>query len=166
MAVPHINSSTLGSGKPVVLLHAFPLSHHIWSDLKPPPGFQLVLPDFPGFGNSPLTPPGLSMTEIAQSLENHLIAKGITGRIILSGISMGGYWAMEFIRQFPERVARVLLISTRPGLDKPEAKQNRLKMAERVEKEGIDFLSPAMIPGLLGKTTLVDRPGVVAQLTG
>ncbi len=134
-------------------------------DLTPPPGFQLILPDFPGFGNSPLATGGLSLSEAAQGLENHLNRQGIDGPIVLGGIYMGGYWAMEFIRQFPHRVARILFVSTRPGSDKPEAKQNRLKMADRVEKEGVSFLPAAMIPGLLGRTSLAKKPGLADRLT-
>jgi 3-oxoadipate enol-lactonase len=165
MALPQLKSHQLGLGKPMVLLHAFPLSHSLWSGLMPIPGFELILPDFPGFGDSPLAPPGLSLAETARSLESHLVQKGIEGPVILGGISMGGYWAMEFIRQFPQRVEKILFISTRPGLDKPEAKQNRLKMADRVEKEGVAFLAPAMIPGLLGKTTLAVKPEISRRLT-
>ncbi len=165
MSVPQLESYQLGFGKPVVLLHAFPLSNQLWMYLTPPPGFQLILPDFPGFGNSPLAPAGLSLVEAAQGLENHLIQKGIHEPVILGGISMGGYWAMEFIRQFPHQVDKVLFVSTRPGLDKPEARQNRLKMADRVEKEGVGFLAEAMIPGLLGKSTLTKKPLAAKRLT-
>ena len=165
MSVPQLESYQIGFGKPVVLLHAFPLSHQLWMDLVPPRGFQLILPDFPGFGNSPLPVGGLSLAEAAQGLENHLIQKGIHEPVILGGISMGGYWAMEFIRQFPHHVDKVLFVSTRPGLDKPEARQNRLKMADRVEKEGVGFLAAAMIPGLLGKTTLAHKPLAAERLT-
>ncbi len=71
---------------------------------------------------------------------------------------------MEFIRQFPERIQGLILISTRPGVDKPEGRENRLKMAERVEKEGVAFLASTMIPGLLGKTTLSEKPGIAEQV--
>ncbi len=165
MSVTSITSKTIGSGKPLVLLHAFPLSHLLWQDLVPPPGHELILPDFPGFGNSPLAPSGFSIAEAAQSLEMHMEQKGVREPIVLGGISMGGYWAMEFIRQFPKRIKKILLISTKPGLDKPEAKQNRLKMAERAEKEGVQFLVAAMIPGLLGKTSLANKPDLVGRLT-
>jgi pimeloyl-ACP methyl ester carboxylesterase len=148
------------------MLHAFPLSRLIWNSLTPPQGFELILPDFPGFGDSPLAPAGLTLAEAAQSLENHLAQEGITGPVVLGGISMGGYWAMEFIRQFPQRIEKILFISTRPGLDKPEAKQNRLKMADRMEKEGLGSLAQAMISGLLGKTTLADKPEIVDRLSG
>lgn len=164
MSIPQITSIIFGSGKPLVLLHPFPLSHHFWDDLPVLSGYQLILPDFPGFGVSPLAEKGLNLTEAAQGLENHLNQKGIHEPVIVVGISMGGYWAMEFIRQFSSRVAKVLFVSTRPGKDKPEAKQNRLKMANRVEKEGVNFLAPIMIPGLIGKTTLSTKPQVVNHL--
>jgi pimeloyl-ACP methyl ester carboxylesterase len=164
MAIPEIASQTKGSGKPLVLLHAFPLSHVIWKDLNPPSGFQMILPDFPGFGDSPLAGTGLTLAETAQGLKNHLTQKGIDGPLVLGGISMGGYWAMEFLRQFQGLVSRVLLISTKPGSDKPEARQNRLNMADKVMKDGTGYLVEAMAPGLLGRTTLAEKPGVKDQV--
>lgn len=77
---------------------------------------------------------------------------------------MGGYWAMEYLRQFPNRVSKLLLISTRPGVDKPEGRQNRLNMAEKVVEEGTEYLVSTMVPGLLGKTTLSDKPEVANQV--
>lgn len=164
MSIPSLKSFSVGAGKPIVLLHAFPLSHLIWKNLQAPKGYCLVLPDFPGFGDSALAPSGLTLAEAAQGLENHLREKGINESFVLGGISMGGYWAMEYLRQFPARAAKVLLVSTRPGVDKPEGRQNRLNMAEKVVKDGTEFLTQAMIPGLLGKTTLTDKPGVADQI--
>lgn len=164
--MPLLKSVTVGTGKPVVLLHAFPLSHLVWKNLQAPNGYRLVLPDFPGFGDSPLAPSGLSMAEAAQELENHLLERGINESFVLGGISMGGYWAMEYLRQFPKRVQKVLFVSTRPGVDKPEGRQNRLNMAEKVLKDGTEFLTQAMVPGLLGKATLSDKPEVADQIRG
>src|SRR5581483_5700171 len=113
-----IRSSIYGTGSPLVLLHAFPLSHELWQGFQAPAGHQLVLPDFPGFGLSPLHNGDLTLFEAAQGLENHLRSLGLTQPITLGGISMGGYWAFEYLRLFPGRVAKLLLISTRPGTDK------------------------------------------------
>ncbi len=162
--IPTILSITKGKGRPVVLLHAFPLSHLMWEDFKAPSGYQLILPDFPGFGVTPLANKELTLAQAAQGLEKHLWEKGIVEPIILGGISMGGYWAMEFIRQFPSKVVKILFISTRPGIDRQDAKQYRLKMAERVNKEGVEFLKSTMVPGLLGRTTLSDKPEVAERL--
>jgi 3-oxoadipate enol-lactonase len=164
LPLPTIQSATSGSGKPVVLLHAFPLSHLIWRKVRPPDGYRLILPDFPGFGLSPLPQTEFSMSDAAQALFMHLSEQGIDAPLILGGISMGGYWAFEFMRQYPENVRALMLISTRTGIDKPGAKQKRLETAEKVEKEGVDFLARTMVTGLLGKTTAVKRPEVIQQV--
>src|SRR5688572_31568261 len=43
-----------GSGPPVVLLHGFPTSAHLWSDLVPllAPRFRTIAPDLIGYGDS------------------------------------------------------------------------------------------------------------------
>ena len=162
MSFPMIESQVFGEGLPVVLLHAFPLSHLIWENLQSPPGFQLILPDFPGFGASPLAPAGLNLPELALGLEKHLEEKGVKGPVVLGGISMGGYWSLEFARQFPDRIKGLMLFSTKAGADQPEARQKRLEMALKVEKEGTGPLAEAMLPGLLGKSTL-ERKKLVAK---
>lgn len=160
----NLTSVSRGNGEPLVLLHAFPLSHQLWQDLVPPAGFELILPDFPGFGFSSLAEEGYQMGDAAQDLEIHLKNKGFSGKISIGGISMGGYWALEYFRQFPSRVSRLILMSTRAGSDSLEGQKKRLDTAERVEREGAVFLADAMVPGLLGKTTLSESPAKVEQV--
>ena len=155
----------MGSGHPLVLLHAFPLSHLIWKNLQPPAGYQLILPDFPGFGQSPLAHPGFTLADAAESLQNNLKELGVIEPVTLGGISMGGYWALEFARQFPQSLKSLLLISTRAGADKPEGRQKRLASAEKVEEEGTGFLVDSMVPGLLGKTTMVGNKALVQLIS-
>src|ERR1700722_19753982 len=167
MALPTIKSFTVGQGKPLVLLHAFPLSHPMWKLLHPPAGHRFILPDFPGFGLSPL--PGadkIDFTLLSQALQEHLKDLGIKEPFTLGGISMGGYWAMEFARLFPHLIGKLIFISTRPGVDKPEGRSNRLQMADKVEKEGMAGVAETTTPGLLGKTTTSGNPaltGLVGQ---
>lgn len=165
MSVPAIISQTRGKGQPVVLLHPFPLSHVIWEHLDPPLGFQFILPDFPGFGLTPLAEVGLTLSEASLRLKGHLEELGVKESFVLGGISMGGYWALEFMRQFEDRVEALVLISTRAGVDSPEGRKKRLDMAEKVEKEGTDGLDVGMLPGLLGITTLDTKPEVVEKVS-
>jgi len=160
-----MTSSVNRTDQVIVLLHAFPLSHELWNQLEPIAGYRFIKPDFPGFGFKPLAAPGLTLEQAAQQLDRLLISRKVNKPFVLAGISMGGYLAFEYYRQFPERVNQLILISTRPGVDKPEGRQNRLNMAEKVEKEGVGYLPEAMIPGLLGKTTLAEKPEVRQQLT-
>lgn len=160
-----MTSSNLQNDQIIVLLHAFPLSHEIWNQLEPIPGYRFITPDFPGFGAEPLATPGFTLELAAQHLDRQLRDQNVHKPFVLVGISMGGYLALEYVRQFPDRVNQLILISTKPGVDKPEGRQNRLNMAERVEKEGVSYLVEAMIPGLLGKTTLTDKPKVKDRLS-
>ena len=165
MSHPTLNAASRGIGKPLVLLHAFPLSHEMWIHLKAPTGFRLILPDFPGFGLSPQGPMDFTLEDAARVLRELLNREGVQGPLVLGGISMGGYWAMEFLRLYPDLVSSLLLISTRSGTDSEGARQNRLKMAEEVLAEGTASLARAMIPGLLGATTRARNPAVAEEVT-
>jgi pimeloyl-ACP methyl ester carboxylesterase len=159
-----IHLKTSGTGRPLVLLHAYPLSSDMWAGLKPSAGWEWILPDFPGFGTTP--PGGLEMTlrgvakELVEELENRMGLKPF----VLGGISMGGYLAFEILRQYPERVQGLVLISTRAGADAPEARQKRLGTAERALREGVSWLPGAMLPGLLGDSTRQNKQEVVEKV--
>ena len=47
-------AGTRGAGDPIVLIHGFPTSSHIWFDVVPklPPGHRVIVVDLPGFGRS------------------------------------------------------------------------------------------------------------------
>jgi pimeloyl-ACP methyl ester carboxylesterase len=78
----------------------------------------------------------------------------------LAGHSMGGYVALEILRQAPERVERLALIDTHARPDSPEAAENRRRLMALAAK---DF--PAVIQTLMqrvvGKEALAD-----ATITG
>lgn len=78
---------------------------------------------------------------------------------------MGGYVAFEFLRIFPSRVRALGLFSTRAAPDTPEGRENRLKTAQKIRAEGLDSLPRAMMPRLVGRTTLESRPAVVERVT-
>lgn len=52
-------------------------------------------------------------------------------RFALAGLSMGGYCALEIVRQAPERVVALALIDTSARPDGEEAKENRKRQIER-----------------------------------
>lgn len=59
-------------------------------------------------------------------------------RFSLAGLSMGGYTALEIMRQAPERVTRLALLDTSARADTPEAAQGRLDSIRAVEQDGFD----------------------------
>lgn len=65
------------------------------------------------------------------------------------GHSMGGYVALEVMRQAPQRVERLALLNTNARPDSPESTENRRRLMALAER---DF--PAVIQALLPKLVL------------
>ena len=89
---------------------------------------------------------------------------GINEKIILGGLSMGGYTALAFARLFPESLRALILCDTRAEADNAEGKANRNKMIETVESEGAAPIVDQMLPKLLGETTQKERADVVKTI--
>ncbi len=155
-----------GTGIPVVLLHAFPLSHAMWKDLIGPlsRSARVIAPDLPGFGTSPLQskPSIAGMAREVADLLDHL---QVEEPVFLGGLSMGGYVAFEILRQFPGRIRGLGLFSTRAAADTPEAKEGRTLAAEKIRSSGLSLFSREILPKLLGKTALAAQPAVVQEVT-
>lgn len=162
-----------GTGIPVVLIHAFPLSHGMWKDsiesLSRPAGLRrmarVIAPDLPGFGGSARQGEP-SIPQMAQEIAGLLDHLKVEEPAVVAGLSMGGYVAFEFLRQFPGRVRGLGLFSTRAAADAPEARQGRLKAAQKIQGEGLEPFVKAILPKLLGKTTVESNPAVVEEVTG
>jgi pimeloyl-ACP methyl ester carboxylesterase len=89
-----------------------------------------------------------------------LDAAGV-GTAAFVGCSIGGYILFEFWRRFRERVTSLALCDTRPQSDTAEGRANRLKAAAAVLEQGTEPFIEAMIPKLMGRTTVGTRPDLV-----
>jgi pimeloyl-ACP methyl ester carboxylesterase len=71
-----------GQGPPVVLLHGFPTSSHLWRDLVPmlAPRFRAIAPDLLGYGDStrPVDPEELTIRAQARHVGQLLDGLGVT----------------------------------------------------------------------------------------
>lgn len=155
-----------GQGKPLLLIHGFPVDHIMWqgqlTDLADM--FRLIAPDLPGFGESPPTLGTATMEQMADHLAQLLDALGIQERVIVCGLSMGGYIAFEFLRRHKERLAGLILCDTRAQADSKEARQNRHQTADRVLQEGTEFLAQQMLPRLCCEQTFRQHPEIIEAL--
>src|SRR5919198_6221051 len=84
----------------VVLLHALPLDERMWESQRDAFG-EVVAPRLYGRGSS--------MAEWARG-----VLEEVEGDFAAVGASMGGYCALELVRQAPERV-RALVLAGAPG---------------------------------------------------
>src|SRR5215207_10850346 len=136
-----------GQGAPLVLIHGFPLDHHLWDELVPllEDTFDVILPDLRGFGDSTTVDSPYSMDDYASDIAGLLDELGIRKAAIV-GHSMGGYVALAFARLYPERVSGLGLVSSQLPADAPERKEGRYKSAADVSANGIGSVVETMTP--------------------
>ena len=103
-----------GGGEPLVLIHGFPTSSHLWQDLVPllPEGRRVVVMDLLGYGRS--DPPGALPLDIKAHADRVLILLDLLGinRACLIGHDVGGGIAQAIAVKTPHRVSHLCLISS------------------------------------------------------
>ena len=156
---------TSGKEISVVLIHAWPLSSEMWA--RQAEGLQkiarVILPDLPGFGRSPRQARP-SIPGMAEAVAQLLDSLKIKEPVFIGGLSMGGYVALEFLRQFPQRVRGLGLFSTRAAADTPEARARRMQTIQQIRSDGLKAFSEKVILNLLGETSVRTKPEVVRHV--
>jgi pimeloyl-ACP methyl ester carboxylesterase len=152
-----------GTGRPLVLLHAFPLDRLMWQpQLGPLSAVARVLAvDLPGFGDSTTCSQPFTIDAAADAVLDFLDAIGVPGQVILGGLSMGGYIALAFARRHPDRLAGLILADTRCEPDDAAGKAKRDEMIALANSAGAAGVIGQMLPKLLGEQTQRARPEVV-----
>lgn len=106
-----------GPGRPVVLIHGWPLSGESFAENVPAltgAGYQVVTYDRRGFGRSDRPRRGYGYDTLADDLHRVLTALEITDATLV-GFSMGGGEVVRYLSTYgPERVRSVVLASAVP----------------------------------------------------
>lgn len=141
-----------GSGWPVVLLHAFPMTAEQWRPQleRAPDGCRMIAPDVVARpGDERMDEMAADVLRLADHLE--------VGRAVIGGLSMGGYVTLAAYRQAPERFLGMLLANTRATADTAEARAGRERLIALAHERGPDAIADEMLPKLLGSTTRRER---------
>jgi 3-oxoadipate enol-lactonase len=144
-----------GRGKPLVLLHGYPLDHSIWEPVIPllENDFDMILPDLRGFGESGLSAGHYGMADIAADIAFLLDAMGIW-QAVIAGHSMGGYAALAFVRAYPLRTLGLGLVSSQVLADTSEKKAGRYQEADHILVHGVREVADGMSVKLTPDTEL------------
>jgi pimeloyl-ACP methyl ester carboxylesterase len=102
-----------GEGTAIVLLHGITGSSRTWEDVIPrlAERHTVIAPDLLGHGESAKPRGDYSLGAYASGVRDLLIALGIEKATVV-GHSLGGGVAMQFSYQFPDRVDRLVLVSS------------------------------------------------------
>jgi pimeloyl-ACP methyl ester carboxylesterase len=101
-------------------------------------------------------------------LARDLLADSPFERFALAGLSMGGYAALEVVRQAPERVDRLALLDTSARADTPEQSQKRRDFIALTDRGRFVGVTDALLPLLIHPSRLADADlvAVVKAMAG
>lgn len=155
-----------GHGRPLLLLHAFPFSADQWLPqlAAVPAGWRFIAPDLRGFRGAGRDhhDGGLESATMAThagdmlGLMDHLDIE----RAVLGGLSMGGYVALALQGQAPGRIEGLVLADTKATADDAAGREARDKTIALVAEKGPAALADAMLPKLLGESSVKAQPGL------
>lgn len=139
-----------GQGKPVVLIHGWPLSHRMWEPQVAPlvaAGYRVISYDRRGFGDSDKPWDGYDYDTFAADLQALLITLELQD-VTLVGFSMGGGEVARYLGRYgSERVSKaVLAAAVTPYLlktdDNPDGVDKGLfdGFRSEIEKDRLAFM--------------------------
>ena len=114
---------TAGSGEPLILLHGYAQTSHMWAAVIPQfaKRFLVIAPDLPGIGDSAIPADGLDMKTAAVRI--HALARALhvqKARVV--GHDIGLMVAYAYAAQFPAEVEKLVVMDAfLPGVGDWEA---------------------------------------------
>lgn len=168
LKVDHItvNYDDRGHGAiPVIFIHGFPFDKNMWKPqvkfLKK--NYRVIAYDIRGFGRSMHDGTNFSIDLFAYDLIKLMDGLKIP-KASICGLSMGGYVALNAIKQYPERFEKLILADTQCIADTAEAKENRYKTIQKVEKNGMPDFAEDFIKKVFHKDSLIDKKDFVGTI--
>jgi 3-oxoadipate enol-lactonase len=156
----------IGTGKPIVLIHAFPLSGKMWksqAEFLVKNGFRVILPDLPGFGTNKELSKRFSIEEMASQISQMLELLNIE-KAIFGGLSMGGYVLFNLCRLAPEKISALIFSDTTHTTDTVDKRNSRFELIAKIEQQGSDALIENMLPNLVSDITKKNNLLLVDEL--
>lgn len=117
-----ISDGGSGKGSPVVLLHGYAETGHMWRPIMPllAKGHTVIVPDLRGAGESERTPGGYDKKTMAvdvHELVKSLAPHGVRGPAVIVGHDIGLMVAYAYAAQFPDDTSRLVLMDAfLPGI--------------------------------------------------
>ncbi|MEO7197140.1 MAG: alpha/beta hydrolase [Solirubrobacterales bacterium] len=108
-ALPELESQS----PPLLCIHGFPETSHMWSDLMgsaATAGHRVLAPDMPGSGDSPADPPN-TWERLVEAVESFVDALAL-GPVVLVVHDWGGLIGLRWACDHPEHVAALVISDT------------------------------------------------------
>ena len=152
-----------GSGNPILFLHSFGHNKNLWYPQLThflELGYRTIAPDMPGHGDSSFDPDSHTVDLIAQSYIEFLEKLDIN-KVVLAGISIGGYIALRMWARRPELIAALIMCCSKAEADSEEIKARRRTQIKIIHEKGLEHFVITGAPKRVAPKTAQERPWVV-----
>ena len=136
---------------PAILIPGLLSDAHVWCEVQPAFDGDVHVPDLRTAGS-------------IQAMVDRALSCSQASEIVLIGHSMGARVAMEAARQAPQRVKKLVLISTGSHPLAPNERAKRQAITALSREKGIEALAAHWLPGMVWAGN-VSRPGLMDGLT-
>jgi len=138
-----------GKGQPLILIHGFCETSRMWIDFANELSneFQVVCPDLPGCGDSPISGNQTSLEEVAVQLEEWLEENQLENPIVI-GHSLGGYVTLALLELMDSRLKAVGLFHSTAFADDTDKKEMRNRTITFLKKNGVEKFVSSFVPPL------------------
>ena len=148
--------------KHIIFLHGFPFNKNMWREQLENLDEEVtgIAIDIRGHGNSTKGHGFFSIDVFAKDL-GVFIEKLDLKKVILCGLSMGGYIALRAYQLFPEKSSGLILSDTHSLADEDAAKQKRFDAIQAVLQHGRRPYAIGFIANVFSPKAIADRPEAV-----
>jgi pimeloyl-ACP methyl ester carboxylesterase len=150
---------------PIVFLHGFPFDKTMWQEqldfLKTT--HRVIACDIRGFGKSKDEESHLGMDLFANDLILFIDKLGLE-KVIICGLSMGGFIALNAMKRFPSRFVALILCDTQCVADSYEVKVKRYKTIGDIKEYGVTNFNEGFIKNVFHEDSITNKPELVEQL--
>lgn len=152
-------AKTAKATKTVIFLHGFPFNKNMWNQQLEalPDDITGIAIDIRGHGNSTKGHGFFSIDVFAKDLKLFM-EKLALKKVVLCGLSMGGYIALRAYQLFPNAIEGLILTATHAQADSNAGKQKRFDAIEAILKYGRRPFAIGFVKNIFSKHTLEERP--------
>lgn len=153
----------VGAGQPLLLINGLGAHTGMWRAFEDAmPGHRLVEFDLPGAGRSPVPTKPISIERLARLATAVMDRYGLDRPDVL-GYSMGGMVAQQLAANYPDRVRRLVLAATTPGVGSVQVRLSALINIVTPVRYTSPKLYARTIGSLVGGRARSDTQWVVEQ---
>ena len=108
-----VHYKQMGEGRPLLILHGWGSSSDSWvrvQEMLAAKGYQVIVPDLPGFGKTQAPHTVWGVEEYAEFMNRFTEELGLE-KFILAGHSFGGQTAIQFAVDHPGKLEKLVLIA-------------------------------------------------------